>query len=159
MSSEAPAQTPGEGPREERYRLASVAAGVPLVLLVAPIVLPVDGSRTLLGEAMREPVPLLIVLFLMAWPMLAGAFSLSLGLRRRLPGAVAHAVPAVLYTLASGATALLLFAALLSQRHAREEPAVPLSAFAFVLAVGALGPARRRPLARPRNPLRRAPLR
>ncbi len=135
MSDEAPSQAPGKGPREERYRLASIAAGIPLVLLIAHIVLPVDGRRTLLGEAMSEPAPLLVVMFLMAWPILAGARSLSGGLRRRLPGLAAYAVPAVIYTLASGAMGLLLSAAFLASRQARREPAVPLSAVACALAV------------------------
>ena len=44
---------PGLGPREERYRLAAIAAGVPLLLLAVPLVVPIGLRRSAFIEGAR----------------------------------------------------------------------------------------------------------
>jgi hypothetical protein len=126
---------PGQGPREERYRLASVAAGVPLLLLVAPLVMPLQGGRSLLGAATREPIALLIVGGLVLWSLLTGGLSLAYGLRRRVPGTLAFAVPAVVYALPTGGLAFLALFALGKVHGEAETGIAALTALSCSLAV------------------------
>ncbi len=125
---------PGRGPREERYRLAAVAAGVPVALLAAPLVAPIHG-RSIMDEVSREPILSLIVLGLVLWSLSTGGISFIYGLRRRVPGAAVFAMPAVVFALASGAIAFILLVAIARQREAREAPAAAMAAIACTLAV------------------------
>jgi hypothetical protein len=118
--------------REERFRLACVAAALPLALLAVPFCLPYDRDRSLIGEALREPVALVIVGPLVVWPILLGAISLLRGLARKAPGMLAYAVPAVLYTLSSAGLALLLAYAFAVERGAR----VPIVAAGVMAGLG-----------------------
>ena len=124
---------PGRGPREERYRLAAIAAGVPVALLAVPLCAPIHG-RSLIEEASHEPVPFLIVLGLVLWSFLTGGISLVYGLRRRVPGGPLFTMPAVTYALASGGIVVLLLFALGREGARRQEPGAPLAALGCALA-------------------------
>lgn len=126
---------PGVGPREERYRLASVAAGAPLLLLAAPLLAPDAHGRWPIHDATREPSALVLAVGLLAWSLLTGTLSLTYGLRRRVPGTAAYAIPAVVYLLACGGIAFLAFAALLKVRRTSEGPAITAAAIACSAAV------------------------
>lgn len=136
MSDEA---APGTGPREERYRLAAMAAGVPLVLLDAPLVLSADGERSLLREALREPVAIPVLLFFLAWPVWVGGVSLAYGRRRKVPARGLFVVPALLYALASALLALAFTVVLANRPRAWDEPLVILGALTGWVAVYLLG--------------------
>lgn len=133
-SGETP-KPPGRGPREERYRLASVAAGIPLLLLVTPILVPLDGGhRSPLAHATREPVALLLAIGFVLWSLLVGSLCLAYGLRRQVPRTAVFAVPAVVYAVVSGGAAALFVALLAEKRHAREQPVIYAAAIACGLA-------------------------
>jgi hypothetical protein len=116
-------------PREERHRLATLVAGVPLVALAIPVFAP-RANRSLFEEIAREPVALAILLVLLASLFLTAGASLVAGIRRKAPGGAVHAVPTAIHTLlAAGFVLLVLFA----PRGAREEQPL-LGASALVCA-------------------------
>ena len=99
---------PGAGAREERYRIAAAAAGLPVLLFVAPFVTSVHGEESALQDAMRHGPDVVFVGVLVAGPLFIGGVSLFKGIRRRpSPGLAAFAVPAVLYALAAASIVLV----------------------------------------------------
>jgi peptidoglycan/LPS O-acetylase OafA/YrhL len=112
----------GSEAREERCRLAALAASGPLMLLVAPAVLAFDGERSIAGTVQGDPRALGVIALFFVWPLLAGALGLRGAVLRRAPGAAAYAVPAVLHALAAGALLLLLGAEMFERRHTRGDP-------------------------------------
>ena len=97
--------------REERHRLASLVAGVPLVILVVPVFAP-RRYGSLFEDIARKPVALAILLAVLASLLLTAGVSLVAGIRRKAPGGAVHAVPAAIQTfLAAGFVLLVLFVA------------------------------------------------
>lgn len=141
MSDAGPEEAaPAEGgEREERYRLAAVAASVPLMLLTSPLFLPVFDNKSFLDQARREPSALAVVSFLFFWPLLVGALGLRAGIVRRAPGKVAFAVPAALYMLGALATHVVLFGIMCGRSHARQETVASVVAICSLLVVYILG--------------------
>jgi hypothetical protein len=116
--------TSGVVAREERYRLAALATGAPMILLVAPLILPFDDGRSLLESLRRHIADMVILILIFGWPLFVGAVSLRGALARRAPGTAAYAVPAVPHLIAAGLAVLLLFTALLKESSAAREPGV-----------------------------------
>lgn len=110
--------------REERHRLAVLAASGPILLLLGPLVLPTFDDRSFFTAARGEAGPLVILACIFFWPLFVGALSLRRGLARRAPGTAAYLVPAVLHLLAASGIALLLLTAAFERTRARESPGV-----------------------------------
>jgi hypothetical protein len=105
--------------REERCRLATIAASGPLVLLLAPVFLPFDGDRSMLHHVHLDVIVVLLLVY--SWPLLVGVVGLRSALARRPPNTLTFAVPAVLHALAA-AFALLGTISAMTSRFARLEP-------------------------------------
>lgn len=101
----------GERPEEqheEQHRLAVLAASGPLLLFLAPLLLPLDDRGPMYTGALREPALLAILAFVFFWPFFVGAVGLRRGLTRRAPGLAAYAVPAVVQMLGMLGLALVM---------------------------------------------------
>lgn len=97
--------------REDRIRLAVVAASGPVLLLLAPVFLPFDGRRSLIEESARDGAVAFLVALLYAAPLYVGAWGLIRGLRRSpAPGKVAYGVPAAAQIVAGVVFAVLMIA-------------------------------------------------
>ncbi|MDC0744438.1 hypothetical protein [Polyangium mundeleinium] len=118
---------------EERHRLVAMAAGVPLFLLCAPIVLPFGGPASLLEAADGGTAPVVLLAGLAFPPLLAGVVGLVRGYKRVAPGRWLFGVPAVASTLLALGMVLVVTLLLLIEPTARYQP------FVWVGLVGALG--------------------
>jgi len=98
--------------REERCRLATLAASGPLILLLSPLVLPFAGDRSLLHDTRHDTSARLILIAVYVWPLLVGVVGLRGALARRAPPTFAFAAPAVVHALAAGATLLSVIASM-----------------------------------------------
>lgn len=93
---------------EEQHRIAVLAASGPLLLFLAPLVLPLDDRGPMYMGALHEPALMAILAFLFFWPLFVGAVGLRRALTRRAPGLAAYAVPAVVQMLGMLGLALLI---------------------------------------------------
>jgi hypothetical protein len=126
---------------EERHRLLAMAAGVPLVLLASPLVLPFGGDHPLLYEARRDPPVIAVLLGLAFLPIFVGIAGIVRGRKREAPGRFLFGVPGVVCTLmALGLTGMMLLV-LLSDSYVRRENLgwITLAMSAAALAVLARG--------------------
>lgn len=73
---------------DEQDRRVVIVASVFLVLLVAPVFLPVQSERSLWRMTRHDDTGRAILGAIMGWPALLGVFGLIRGWRKRLPGKV-----------------------------------------------------------------------
>jgi hypothetical protein len=106
---------PADEAREERARLATLAAAVPLMLCVAPLVLPFEDDRSLLHAARRDATAVLIVGLAFGFPLFLGAFGLWRALIKRPPHGLAFGLAAAPHILL--ATALIVMVVSTLSRH------------------------------------------
>lgn len=109
---------------EERHRLVSMAAAVPLWMLCAPLVLPFGGDESLIEMTDGEPALLSILAGLAFSPLFVGALGLVEGVRRASPGKWLFRIPAVWCFLVALAMAIVLLLFLATERTGRREPFV-----------------------------------
>ncbi len=109
---------------EERHRLTVLAASGPLILLLAPMLLPLDDTGPILRLADRDPGVFALFVLLFAWPLLVGVVGLVRGRTRKAPGTALFAVPAVAQMLATLGLGLMLVQVLDNKRRARESIAI-----------------------------------
>lgn len=119
--------------REDRFRLAVLAASGPLLLLALPVVLPVLDERSLLAATRGHFEGLAILAAVFTWPLFVGALGLLRGRSRSAPGTAACAVPGVLHAL-GGMAAVILLGALLGERSRARESLAVWAAVAAALA-------------------------
>jgi hypothetical protein len=127
-----------EARREEQHRVAVLGAAVPLLLLSAPLVLPLDGKGPVLSAVAKDPlVAAVAVVFL--WPVFVGLVGLLRARSRRAPGTAAFAVPAVITLLGTALVSLLLVMLIDEKRRAREAPSVWVALALCVLTLYVVG--------------------
>jgi hypothetical protein len=115
------AASPAE-PSEEHHRLAVLAASGPLLLLLAPLLLPLDDRGPMYTSARHEPGVFAILAFFFFWPLFVGAVGLRGALTRRAPGRAAYALPAVVQMLGMLGLALLIAQELSRPWRSRTQP-------------------------------------
>lgn len=126
---------PADEAREERARLAAIAAAAPLALLFAPAVLPFEGDRSLLASAHRDSTAVLMIGLVFGAPLFVGAFGLWRALTRRPPHGLAFGLPAALHVLGALGVIGVLGAALTKERRVLEEPAAWAALVAAALVI------------------------
>ncbi|TKC95266.1 hypothetical protein [Polyangium fumosum] len=123
---------------EERHRLVAMAAGVPLFLLCAPIVLPFGGPQSLLEAADGATAPVVLLACLAFAPLVAGVVGLVQGTRRAAPGPWLFGVPAVASTLVALGMILVVTLLLLIEPTSRYQPFVWVGLGVALAALGCL---------------------
>ncbi len=140
VSSEKPMPAPATpsndaNAADERNRRVVIFASILLILLAAPVFLPVQDDRSLWRMTRHDSTGKFLIGAILGWPVCLGIIGMIRGLRKSVPGKV-------LIGIATGLTAfqtlagLALIAMLLAfERHAAESPFVWLGAASSIAAI------------------------
>ncbi len=121
--------------RQEQDRRMIIFASVLFLLLVAPLFLPIEGSRSVWHATRYHSTDRVIWVGLFGWPVCLGALGLVRGLKREVPGKVLIGVGTILTSVQTLASAALLYMILGSESSASRSPHVWLGAAALLVAM------------------------
>lgn len=124
--------------RSEQARRVIIFASALLVLLAAPVFLPVEGERSFWYMARHDATGRVILVGIFGWPVCLGSFGIVRGLKRTVPGKVLIGIgTAVTSMQALGTAALVAMIMRLEYRDARAAY-IWAGVAALTLALGAI---------------------
>lgn len=121
--------------QDEQDRRVIVFASILFVLLAGPVVLPMEGERSLWRMTRHDDTGRAILLAIFTWPVFLGITSFVRGLRRRVPGKVLMGIATTFTSLQILAGIALVSMVLAFERKAVMSLPVWLGAFATLMTV------------------------